>query len=239
MKKLLLCFLLSGMAGFTIQAQQPITDANAEKRNISGYHGIEVSTGIELLLTHGNIEEVAVSASRSEFRDKIVTKVEDGILKIKYESKTGSVNKTKENKELKAYVSYKTLDILHVNTGAEMKINNVLTSNSLDIKANTGAIVNGKVDITTLRISQNTGSKMNLSGTAANLSIEGDTGSKFDGDDLTTTNCNVLVSTGAKVTVSAEKELQVKANTGGIVKYKGNPAIREIKTSTGGSVSKI
>ena len=41
------------------------------------------------------------------------------------------------------------------------------------------------------------------------------------------------------VLVKAEKELQVKANTGGNVKYKGSPAIKEIKTRTGGSVTKI
>jgi hypothetical protein len=36
-----------------------------------------------------------------------------------------------------------------------------------------------------------------------------------------------------------EKELNVKANTGGYVKYKGNAGIREVKTNTGGTVSKI
>jgi hypothetical protein len=39
--------------------------------------------------------------------------------------------------------------------------------------------------------------------------------------------------------VDAEREMTVKANTGGLVKYKGNASIREIKTSTGGSVKRI
>ena len=59
------------------------------------------------------------------------------------------------------------------------------------------------------------------------------------GEELSTTSCIVLVSTGATVLVKAEKELQVKANTGGNVKYKGNATISEIKTHTGGSVTKI
>jgi hypothetical protein len=33
--------------------------------------------------------------------------------------------------------------------------------------------------------------------------------------------------------------LNVKANTGGFVKYKGEAGIRDIKTSTGGSVKRI
>ena len=71
------------------------------------------------------------------------------------------------------------------------------------------------------------------------MEVEGSTGSRFTGEDMNTSNCEVRVSTGAKVTVNADKELQVKASTGGIVKYKGNAGIREIKTSTGGVVSKI
>jgi hypothetical protein len=239
MKKLLLSFLFIAVTGTTLLAQTIINDLNAEKRNVSGYHGIDVATGIELTLTEGNAEEVAVSAATTEFRDKIVTKVENGILKICYETKTGSINKAKESKYLKAYVSYKTLDLLHVTTGAKVKINGVLKSASLSMEANTGAIVEGEVNIASLKINQNTGSKVTLSGKADKLDIDGDTGSKFKGDDMATSNCNVKVSTGAIVSVSAENELQAKASTGGSVKYKGSPSVKDIKRSTGGSVNKI
>lgn len=239
MKKILLSLLLLVGTGSFLIAQKTINDANAEKRNVSGFHGIDVATGIHLILTEGNMEEVAVSATTIEFRDRIVTKVENGILKIHYESKTGAINKKKESKNLKAYVSYKVLDMLHVTTGAEVEINGTLKSSSLELKANTGALVNGKVSISSLKVNQNTGSKITLTGNADKLEIDGNTGSKFKGEDMLTTNCSVTVSTGAIVSVMAEKELQVKANTGGVVKYKGNASIREIKTNTGGSVSKI
>lgn len=238
-KLLLLSFLIATLQGSSLIAQKIINDPNAEKRILSGFHGIEVGTGIELLLTEGNSEEVAVSAATTEFRNKIETKVENGILKIHYETKMGSINKTKESKELKAYVSYKTLDWLHATTGAEVKISGVLRSSSLSMEANTGALVDGEVVINTFKISQNTGSKINLTGKADKLDIEGSTGSKFKGEDLTIASCTVTVSTGAIVSVNAEKELQVKASTGGSVKYKGNPAMKEIKRNTGGSVNKI
>ncbi len=238
MKKLFSLVLALG-AGLFLFGQKTINDPNAEKRNVSGFHGIDVATGIELIITEGNTEEVAVSAANTEFRDKIVTKVENGILKIHYDSKLGSINKKRESKELKAYVSYKSLDLLHASTGAEVEINGTLRTGSLDLKANTGALVNGKVEVKSLKVSQSTGSKITLSGSADDLDVDGNTGSKFKGEDMNTSSCSVSVSTGANVSVMAEKELQVKANTGGIVKYKGNAAIREIKTNTGGSVSKI
>lgn len=239
MKKLSFSFLLIMISGASLLAQKTVTDANAEKRNVGSFHGIDVATGIELVLTKGATEEVAVSASTTEFRDKIVTRVENGILKIHYETKTGSINKKNEAKNLKAWVSYKTLDRLHATTGAEVEIDGVLSSSSLDMKANTGAEIKGKVDISSLKLDQSTGSKVALSGKAGKLEAEGSTGSKFEGDELNVDNCNLQVSTGARINIHAEKELQVKASTGGIVRYKGNAGIREIKTSTGGTVSKI
>lgn len=239
MKKLFFPILLFMMSGITVIAQKTVHDANAEKRNVGSFHGIEIATGIELVLTKGDTEEVAVSAAAPEFRDKIITRVENGILKIQYETKTGSIKKRNENKDLKVWVSYKILDRLYATTGAVVEIDGVLASSSLDMKANTGAEIKGKVDITSFRLDQNTGSKVMLTGKAGKLEAEGSTGSKFEGEGLNVDNCSLKVSTGAKITIHAEKELQVKASTGGIVKYKGNAGIRDIKTNTGGTVSKI
>ena len=239
MKKLLLSFLVIAISCTAVLSQKTINDPNAEKRTVSSFHGIEVGTGIELTIIEGSMEELAISAATADFRNKIVTKVENGILKIYYESKMKSINKVKESKYLKAYVSYKSLDQLHATTGAEVKISGVLKASSLDMKVNTGALVTGEVDINTLKISQHTGSKITFTGKADKLIVDGNTGSKFKGDEMNTADCQVTVSTGALVLVNAEKELMVKANTGGNVKYKGNAIKKEIKRNTGGSVTKI
>jgi hypothetical protein len=237
-KSFLSLFLLTGLV-FCGFAQKTINDANAEKRNVGSFHGIDVATGIELVLTKGQVEEVAVSASEPEFRNKIVTEVVNGILKIHYETKTGAINRVNQSKKLKAYVSYKILDELKVTTGAEVLIEGVLEAAKLDLTANTGGIVKGEVSIGDLKVDQNTGSKITMNGKVNNLDAEGDTGSKFMGENLNTNNCKVEMSTGAGLYISVEKELDVKANTGGYIKYKGNAGIREIKTNTGGTVSKI
>jgi Putative auto-transporter adhesin, head GIN domain len=239
MKKVILSFLL--LTGFlvSILGQNVINDAKASKRDVNGFHGIDVATGITLILTESTSEAVAVSASTTEYRDKIVTEVVNGILKIHYETKTGAINKKNESKNLKAYVSYKSLDQLTVTTGAEVEIKGVLKASTLDLKANTGGDVNGEVNITTLKVDQNTGSKITLTGKVEKLEVEGDTGSKFLGEGLTTSSCDVNVSTGAGVYISVQKEMNVKANTGGYVKYKGEAGIRDIKTNTGGHVSRI
>jgi hypothetical protein len=239
MKKFFL-FVLTLITSFSdLLAQKTISDPNAEKRNVTGFHAIHVSTGIKLILTEGSAEEVAVSASKTEYRDKIITEVKNGVLKIYYENKLGSINKRKEKKELKAYVSYRSLDNLNANTGAEVQIEGTLKSSSLKMVANTGAIINGAININDLTVDQNTGSIVTLTGETGKIEVDGDTGSKFKGIDLKTDNCSATVSTGAGVYITVAKELNAKADTGGYVKYKGDAGIRELKTHTGGSISKI
>lgn len=239
MKKVILSFVFLTSLLVSIFGQDVINDANAQKRNVPGFHGIDVATGITLYLTESSTEAVAVSASEAQYRDKIVTEVVNGILKIHYETKTGSINRQNQSKNLKAYVSYKSLDYLAITTGAEVKLKGVLKANSLEVKSNTGGLMNGEVNIGTLKVDQNTGSKITLTGKVDKLEVDGDTGSKFQGEGLTTASCEVTVSTGAGVYISVEKEMNIKANTGGFVKYKGEAGIREIKTNTGGHVSRI
>ena len=227
------------MAVLFAGAQAQYNDPNVEKRTVGTFHGIDVATGVVVVLMEGAAEEVAVSAATAEFRDRIVTKVENGILKIHYETKTGAINRKNESKHLKAWVSYKMLDKLVVSTGAEVKVNGVLKAATLRLNASTGGLVNAAVDIEDLAVSQNTGSKVTLTGKASKLKVDGDTGSKFTADEMTTSQCSVKVDTGARAVVRAEQSLEVKANTGGIVQYKGNAAIREFKTFTGGRVQKI
>ena len=238
MKRLFIFSLLLLAGPVILQAQQIINDPNAEKRNLEGFHGIEVSSGIRLILTEGKTEEVAVSAATIDFRDHIITRVENGILKLYYKNDLVKSLK-REKRELKAYVSYKNFDYLYANTGADVDITGTLKSVSFKIKSNTGAVIKGGVNIDDLEVDQDTGSVITLTGDTGKLDVEGDTGSMFKGIDLKTNTCKAMASTGAGVYITVQKELNVKANTGGYIKYKGDAGIREVKTNTGGSITKI
>ncbi len=52
MKKVLLSLFVLSLAGF-VYAQKTVNDPNAEKRNVSGFHGIDVGGGIDLYLSYG------------------------------------------------------------------------------------------------------------------------------------------------------------------------------------------
>ena len=235
MKKLFSLFAVTALI-INASAQKTIKDANAQKRSVSGFHAIEVSGGIDLYLTQGD-EAVAVSAAKDEYRDKIVTEVKNGVLKIWFDWKT-NVRVDWGNHKLKAYVSAKNLDRLEGSGGSDIEIDGLLKTSKLDLEISGGSDFDGKIESDELNIQASGGSDVSISGKAARLTIDASGGSDFKGYDLVSDICNVEASGGSDVHVTVNKELSANASGGSDVYYKGSGLIRDVKTS-GRSIKKV
>lgn len=218
-------------------AQKEVVDANAQTRNVKGFHAIKVSTGIQLMLNQSNTEAVAVSAPTDEHRDRIKTVVENGVLKIYYDHEDWKFWKN-DYKKLKAYVSVINLDALDASAGSVVKIEGSIKTSKLDVDASSGAVINGNIEANTLNIDQSSGAVINFSGSVKDLKVEGSSGSVLHGYELTAENCTADTSSGGGIQVTVNKELSVEATSGGYVNYKGQGVIKNIKTNSGGNVSR-
>ena len=235
MQKLFSLLVLSGLL-ITASAQKTVNDANAEKRNVSGFHAIEVSGGIDLYLSQGE-EAVAVSASKTEYRDKIVTEVKNGVLKIWFDWKNG-LKFNWDNHKLKAYVSVKSLDGLRASGGSDIDVDGTIKTTKLDMGISGGSDFKGKIESDELKVEASGGSDVSISGKATKLTIDVSGGSDFSGYDLASDICNVEASGGSDVRVTVNKELSADASGGSDVYYKGSGLIRDLKTS-GSSIKKV
>ncbi len=217
MKKILtaLFAILIGVAGVT--AQKTVYDDHAEKRNISSFHAIHTSSGIEVIISKGEKEELAVSANNKEYLDQVRTVVEGGVLKISRNTDWKFWNQWK-NWHVKVYVSYKDLD---------------------EIKANSGASVNGTdLNLSKLNVRLNSGASITLNGSIKSLDVDGSSGAQFHGYGLAVEQCKAEASSGAGVQISVNKEISAKANSGGFIRFKGEGLIRDINVNSGGSVKR-
>lgn len=235
MQKILSVLVLTALIT-TVSAQKNINDANAQKRNVSGFHAIEVSGGIDLYLSPGD-EAVAVSASKDEYRDKIITEVKNGVLKIWIDWKS-NIRIDWSNRKLKAYVSFKNLDGLDASGGSDVIVEGTIKTTKLVMEISGGSDFKGKVESDDLKIHASGGSDVNISGKAAKLIIDASGGSDFSGYDFAADICNVEASGGSDVHVTVNKELTANASGGSDVFYKGSGLIRDLKTG-GGSIKKV
>jgi hypothetical protein len=231
-KYIFLSMLALGLA--SAYAQKPIYDANAELRSVGSFNAIAVSGGIDLYLSSGG-EAVAVSAKDVETRNHIRTVVEDGVLKISLDGKGFNFS---GNKQLKAYVSYKTLDKLVASGGCDVNVQGKVSSGSLTMILSGGSDFKGNVELETLKIQQSGGSDVNISGTASVLKISASGGSDLDGYELVSEKCEVSASGGSDVHITVNKELKADASGASDILYHGSATVVESRKSGASDVRK-
>jgi hypothetical protein len=234
--KQVISMLLTVYIVSTAFGQKTIHDANVEARKVSSFHAIEVSGGINLYLSNGD-EAVAVSATNTDVRDRIVTEVKDGVLKIYFDWKNGLKLNLHGNNGIKAYVSYKTLDKLTASGGSDVKGDGVIKSGTLKINMSGGSDLSAKVEVGSLVINQSGGADVNLSGTVTDIKVQASGGSDFSGYDLVADNCIITASGGSDVNITVNKEFYAEASGASDVNWKGNAQVKGARASGAGSVS--
>lgn len=234
MKKL--SILLSALFFCMIVTAQQVNDPNAEVREAKGYHGINVSNAFDVYLTQSNEEAVAVSASEVKHRDKITVEVKDGILYIGYNE--GKMSWGGGNKKLKAYISFKQIDKLHISGACDVYVTGTIKAESLDIHQSGASDLKGKLDVGKLTVDLSGASDMQVTGTATQISVEASGASDFKGYDLVSDICDAHASGASDIKITVNKELSAHASGASDVRYKGNGVIRDIKSSGSSSVSK-
>jgi hypothetical protein len=208
-----------------------------QQRNVSGFTGISVATGIEAELTQGSEDAVSVSVSDDKLLEGLKTEVVNGVLKIYYDNKMKNNNFGKHRK-LQVFVTYKSINKLSGSSGASIKATNTINGAALAFDMSSGAQFNGDIKTTDLTIDQSSGAISKVSGNATSVKADISSGSIFTGSDLTSDNCKVSASSGAVLKIGVSTKLTARASSGGVVNYKGSPEVDK-SVSSGGVVSKI
>lgn len=237
MKKIILYITILFVSASTAFAQKTINDPNAEKRNISGFHAVEVGGGIDLYLSPGD-ETVVVSAVEVKFRDRIRTEVRNGVLKIWYDYKSGIRIET-GNKKMRAYVSFKELDRVEGSGGSDVYVDGAIKADKLALDISGGSDFKGNVSVNNLKVDASGGSDVNISGDAKNLTLDASGGSDFKGYDLVVDICDLQASGGSDIYITVNKEMTADASGGSDIYYKGSGLIREIKSSGSSGIKKV
>ncbi|MGK6343863.1 DUF4252 domain-containing protein [Chryseobacterium sp. DT-3] len=229
---------------------------NGEARNVGEFSGIQVSTGVNVVFKQESPTNVKVIADSDKLQ-YIITKVENGILKVYIDNK-GTKNLKFRN--LSVNISSPRMDNIKASSGANFNVVNSIKENDLVIDASSGANVKGdfkisnKVDIGTssgasIRAGITTGTIMVKASSGSNTAIEGradsgiidiSSGALFKADGLKLDKLEAEATSGGNLSVNVSTRLKVKASSGGLVKYKGRPEIESnISKTSGGALKPI
>jgi hypothetical protein len=234
MKHIFLSLLIISVAA--VSYSQPVFhDKDAEMRQVGDFEGIEVSSAIDLQLSQGNENSVAISAPGVENRAGIKTEVRKGILHIWYENKKWFKG---NGRKIRAYVSAKTLKLVSASGACDVVVNGELKSEELSIKLSGASDFKGTVRASNLKINLSGASDIVVRGSAANVSIDASGASHFKGFDLVTDNCRVDASGATDIKITVNKVLNAEASGATNIDYMGTGMIGDLKTSGASNIRK-
>ena len=235
MKNLLAAILIL-LSTNVLSQETMINDKNAEVRNVSGFNAIRISGSIEVYLSQGNSEAVAVSASEEKFRNRIKTEVVNGTLKIYYDAEKFSITST--NRKLRAYVSVRDINRLEVSGASDLKINGILTAGALQVNVSGASNLEGILKVQDLRLVASGASDAKIKGTATTINVEASGASDIKGYDLTVDDCITKASGASDINLTVNKQISAHASGASSVFYKGDGTMKEVHTSGASSVGK-
>ena len=236
MRKILFILWL-GLLGLSSRAQQTIVhDANAELRPVKGFHGVEVSNAIDLYLSKGDEETVAVSAKDIKWRDRIVTEVVNGILRIRLEGKGWTVG----NNKLKAYVSFTTLDQIKASGASDVYVDGVIAGDQLSLDLSGASDFKGAVKVGSLQLDPSGASDAHITGiVSGKTTIRSSGASDVKGYDLITDDCDVHATGASDIRITINKGLSADVSGASSVYYRGEGVIKESHSSGASNVKKV
>ena len=214
-----------------------VYDANAEVRKFSSFSAVEVSGAIDLYLSQGTEEGVAVSAANDEAKRHIKAEVTNGTLHIFFEGK-GWNWKSWGNTKSKAYVTFKILKQIEANGACNVIVVEPITLSDLKIDCSGASDFKGQVTITNLVITASGASNIRINGMVEKINIEASGASNIKAYDLQTDICKAEASGAANIRITVNKELKAEASGGATLYYKGNGNIIDISSSGGVTIKK-
>ncbi|MFZ4931938.1 DUF4252 domain-containing protein [Chryseobacterium sp. Mn2064] len=229
---------------------------NGDSRNVGNFSKIDVSEGVTVNFKQENTRSVKVIADADKLQ-YIITRVEDGVLKIYIDNK-GVRNLRFKN--LSVNVSSPNLQRIKTSSGSIFTAVNTISENSLEIEADSGSILKGKFDIKQatavsvtsgsvlkadisaqkMALSTSSGANVTLSGQVASAAIDISSGAYCKAEDLKINTGIVEATSGAALSILVTEKLKVSVSSGADVKLRGNPELdATVDKLSGGSLRQI
>jgi hypothetical protein len=203
-----------------------------ETRQVGNFSAIDVSSGIDLVLSQGDKINVVAEARNDQILESILTEVEGNTLKIYCRDKMFKPGSRT------VYVTFSNLEGIKATGGSDVNAESTVSVPKLEIAAHGGSDVSLEIQADKLTCILSGGSDADLKGKIREFTAEASGGSDLKAKELVTEICNLEVSGGSDGYITVNGTLNVKASGGSDVTYYGNAQIKNINASGGADVLK-
>jgi hypothetical protein len=202
-----------------------------QNRDVSDFNRLKVGSGIDVYLTQGDNYTLEVEADEN-LQSWIRTEVSGNELHI-FTDKSIRFAKTK-----KVYVTCKTLERIDISSAGDVTGMTPFKTDKLDIEMSSAGDLKFEVEASEIDISISSAGNAYLKGNTNVLKADLSSAGDLNAYDLIAKTGEISVSSAGNARVYVTDEASFRSSSAGDIDYRGEPKIREIRTSSAGSVNK-
>ncbi|UPT71732.1 MAG: DUF2807 domain-containing protein [Flavobacterium sp. JAD_PAG50586_2] len=238
----------------------------SENRTVADFSKLKAATSVQVSYTVSETKSVKVETDDREKLQFIKTEVENGTLKVFVDAGEGKYKGSKKGNRsvngirfqtLKVTISGPSLTAFKVSSSADINIENLNTSDELDLAASSSGSISGKfkantvsvdvsssadfkgsMDAKTVTAEVSSSGEAIINGKAENLKVKVSSSGTCNAKGLLAETVEVRASSSADATVYASKSIDAKASSSADISYYGNPSQVIADKSSSGSVNK-
>lgn len=237
LKSLLLLFVTVFTAGQLLASEWSVVTSRTgngnvvkQERSVGSFYSISASSAINVYLFQSDEEKVIVEAD-DNLLDIIVTEVRNGCLKCTVKGQMRNA------KKLNVYVSFKNLEEVSASSASGIYSETVIKASNFEINASSASHVKLELDVKNLDAEASSASDIVLVGTCTHFEAESSSASGIDGRKLVAISADLSASSAGNIHIDVRESLEASASSGAYIGYSGKPSHKDVRNSSGGTVS--
>jgi hypothetical protein len=231
----LLCMLALGASSCMINYWDTGISGNGnvieETRDISGFTGIQISSGIDVYLSEGDQFEVRVEADEN-LMDVIETELKGKDLVVKTEDRV-SIRRAESKK---VHVTLPDLKEVKISSAGDCRGQTMFYCDDLRLGISSAGDLSLEVEARRIDIEISSSGDAKISGQAEVLNASLSSAGGLDAYNLIAGKVDVDVSSAGDARVHATEEISMNASSAGDIYYKGDARVVNSRSSSAGKI---
>ncbi|MDY0097869.1 MAG: head GIN domain-containing protein [Bacteroidales bacterium] len=199
------------------------------ERNITGFDGVRVSSGIDVYLSQGNDEKVIVEADEN-LHEYIMTELRNGIIHV-------YTNTSIRDAELKrVYITMPEIRLISTTSAGDVIGETPVRAANLRLSASSAGDIKLEVYADRIELDISSSGDMTLTGEAGFLEASLSSAGDLNAFELKVKEAEVSVSSAGDAEVYVSERIRARASSAGDISYRGNPRYVDAHSSSAGSI---
>jgi len=218
------------LAALLFLAAQTVFAQEREKRDVSSFNELSVSSAFVVEVSVGDVEALEIEAEE-RILDDIITEVRNGRLVIKLKD---SRDTRRMRDSPRAYVTVTSLDAIGISGAVKLTTFDPIKTERFKLNISGASVAKVEVECEDLRVEASGASEIVLEGKTDTQFVRTSGATSYSAYNLESNIAEIKMSGAGSARVSVAEELDCRLSGASDVRYKGSP---KVNSSTSGASS--